>query len=178
MQRFYFFCILFFSSLEIFAQTFSLITDPVSGDETNFHNNLAVDMQISEDKIILSGQHSCFSTTGSENQYLCGSLSSFDFEGNFHNSILLDSFFNANQGGLLVKDEQIFTANFRTSGPSLGRRVYIQKFNNDLELLNQTTIPTRANLTPNNDGLKYIDGYFYVHGSIFDGESQLGSYKN
>ncbi len=158
------------------AQTFSLITDPVQGDETVFHNNLAIDIALCGDKIVVSGQHICHPPTPTSNGILCGSLSSFDFDGTLLNAILLDSFFSASEGGLLTVEDKVFIANFKPSSLSNKRDVYIQEFNQDLELVNQTIIPTRPNSVPNNDGINYIDNHFYVHGEIIidDGTRSKG----
>ena len=153
-------------SISLSAQTFSLILDPVEGDETIFHNNYIVDLVVADDKVIVSGQHSCDQSLESGNLNFCASLSSFDLDGKFNNSILIDSFFNALPGGLLAVDKRIFTANFKQGDSFLGRSLYIQEYDPYLELVNQIKIPNRSDGIPNTDGLKFIGGNYYVYSSF------------
>jgi len=166
MSRIITFFIFCFFCQCVLAQTFSLITDPILGEETNFHNNLAADIALSGDRVVLSGQHVCHPLTPTSNGILCGSLSSFDLHGNLLNAILLDSFFNASEGGLLTVENRVFIANFKQSSLSNKKDVYIQEFNQNLELVNQTIVPTLPNSVPNNDGINFIDNHFYVYGDI------------
>ena len=166
MSRVILIIILGIANLNTSAQTFSLITDPINGDETYFHNNGAFDMQMLEDRIVIAGQHLCFSSSGDGSEIFCASLSIFDFNGDLIDGILLDTFFDATPGGLLAVGDRIFTANFRHDDTFLERSLYVQEYDLNLNLVKQTIIPTRTNSIPNNCGIKYINEHFYVYGDI------------
>ena len=145
-------CIVIFSflSLSTFSQTFHLIIDPVEGDETDFHNNFVVDLAVTGDKIILSGEHACDQLPESSNLISCASLSIFDLVGNFNESILIDTFFASTPGGLLTVGNRIFTANLKQKDPIIGRSLYIQEYNQSLDLIDQKIIPNRPDNITNN----------------------------
>ena len=155
------------------AQTFSLITDPIEGDESFFHNNALVEIGILEDQLIVTGQHFCKPKPGTNVSSACASLSSFDFQGENIHSILIDTFFNTDQGGLLVDNGRIFLASFKHDDSSVGRNLIVQEFEKSLTLKDQFIIPANPNSVMNIDGIKRVEDNYYVYGdAVYQGCSK------
>jgi len=154
---------LFFYALT--AQTFSMIVDPVEGDETTLHQNLMYDIAILNEKIYGTAQHFCNSNPASNGSIACSSISSFSLQGEHNKSILIDTFFNGRLGSLLVDDERIFLAHRSQDGSSLEKSLHIHEFDSTLNLVERHLIPSIMNSSMNNDGLKRIGDNYYVYGS-------------
>ena len=154
-----------FFSCALSAQTFSIIVDPVEGDETLSHQNLLFDIDILNEKIFGTAQHFCNSNPSSNVNTACASLCSFSLQGEHNNSILIDTFFNGRLGGLLVDNDRIFLANYSHEDPALERSLYIHEFDTTLNLLARHLIPSIINSSMNNDGLKRIGNNYYVYGN-------------
>jgi len=146
------------------AQTFSIIVDPVEGDETPSHQNLLFDIAILNEQIFGTAQHFCNTNPVSNVNIACTSLSSFSLQGEHNKSILIDTFFNGRTGGLLADDERIFLANYRHNDPTFERSLYIHEFDSTLNLVERHIIPSIVNSSMNNDGLKRIGNNYYVYG--------------
>jgi|GEM_PF-2446247 len=154
---------LFFYALT--AQTFSMIVDPVEGDETTLHQNLMYDIAILNEKIYGTAQHFCNSNPASNGSIACSSISSFSLQGEHNKSILIDTFFNGRLGSLLVDDERIFLAHRSQDGSSLEKSLHIHEFDSTLNLVERHLIPSIMNSSMHNDGLKRIGDNYYVYGS-------------
>ena len=162
------------SSFLLTGQTFSIIVDPVEGDEGVNHINNFVDMANVDNKLVITGQHFCrpspnFSTT-------CASLSVFDLDNGQIESILIDTFANTEGDGLLLKDNRIFLAAYRNEDSFNGRSLFIQEYNLNLDLIKIVEVPTRINHTPNINGIEFLGDNFYVFGSIINPDNNYIGY--
>ena len=167
-------CFFYINSSSLIGQTFSIIVDPVEGDEGVFHINNFVDMANVDNKLIITGQHICRPNPNSN--ITCASLSIFDLENGQIESILIDTFANTEGDGLLLKDNRIFLAMYRHGDNFNGRSLFIHEYDLNLELIKIVEVPTRINHTPNINGIEFLGDSFYVFGSIITPEDNYIGY--
>ncbi len=168
------FCSFFMNINVLVGQTFSIIDDPVEGDEGILHANNFIDMAYDENNLIIIGQHLCRSNPNTLRG--CPSLSKFDLESGDVKAILIDSIFSTNLDGLLLKDNRIFFASYKHGVPTIGRELYIQEYNMNLEFVREVKVPTRPNHTPNILGLEFLGDSFYVFGDIITPDDKTIGY--